>query len=53
MDNFMAAAGFVSSFRGIFVANIVATPRAAQVGTIIARRGVVLLAIVAERQLLA
>ena len=48
----VAAAGLCSLAGGMIVVNVVATPRAAQFGTIMAGSGVVMLAIVAIRQLL-
>jgi hypothetical protein len=47
-----AAAGLLSLVVGMFLVNVASTPRSAQIGTIIAGCGVVLLAIVAARQLL-
>ena len=47
-----AAAGLFSLVGGIVLVNVVLTPRAAQTGTIMAGCGVVMLAIVAIRQLL-
>lgn len=47
-----AAAGLFSLVGGIVVVNIVSTPRAAEIGTIMAGCGVAMLAIVAVRQLL-
>jgi len=48
-----AAAALLSFVGGIVVVNIAATPRAAQIGTIMAGCGVVTLAVIAIRQLLA
>ena len=48
----VAVAGLLSLVSGVFLVNVVSTPRAAQVGTIVAGCGVLLLAIVAVRQLL-
>ncbi|MGB9113987.1 hypothetical protein [Bradyrhizobium sp.] len=50
--HFTAAAGLFSLVGGIVAVNIVSTPRAAQLGTIVATSGVVMLAAVAIRQLL-
>jgi hypothetical protein len=47
-----AAAGLFGLVAGVALVNIVSTPRAAQFGTIMAGSGVVMLAIVAVRQLL-
>lgn len=47
-----AAAGLFSLVGGLVLVNVVPTPRAAQLGTIMAGCGAVLLAIVAVRQLL-
>lgn len=47
-----AAAGLCSLVGGLVLVNVVPTPRAAQLGTIMAGCGAVLLAIVAVRQLL-
>ena len=49
---FFAAAGLVSLVGGIVLVNVVLTPHAAQLGTIMAGCGVAMLAIVAIRQLL-
>jgi hypothetical protein len=48
----VAVAGLLSLVSGVFLVNVVSTPRAAQVGTVVAGCGVLLLAIVAVRQLL-
>jgi hypothetical protein len=48
----VAMAGLLSLVSGIVLVNVVSTPRAAEIGTIIAGCGVLLLAIVAIRQLL-
>ncbi len=48
---FVSAAGLLGLVGGILLVNIVATPRAAQTGTIMAGCGVVMLVIVAARQL--
>ena len=48
----VAVAGLLSLVSGVFLVNVVSTPRAAQVGTAVAGCGVLLLAIVAVRQLL-
>ena len=47
-----AAAGLFSLVGGVLFVNIVPTPRAAQLGTILATVGVVILAAIAIRQLL-
>jgi hypothetical protein len=47
-----AAAGLLSLAGGVVLANVVLTPRAAQLGTIMAGCGVAMLAIAAIRQLL-
>ncbi len=47
-----AVAGLLGTFGGVLLVNVVATPRAAQIGTIIAGCGVLMLAIVAVGQLL-
>jgi hypothetical protein len=47
-----AAAGLLNLVGGVVLVNVVLTPRAAQLGTIMAGCGVVMLAIVAVRQLL-
>jgi hypothetical protein len=47
-----AAAGLFSLVGGVVLVNVVSTPRAAQLGTIMAGCGVVMLAIVAVHQLL-
>jgi len=47
-----AGAGLLALVVGILLVNIVSTPRAAQIGTIIAACGVLLLGVVAVRQLL-
>jgi hypothetical protein len=47
----VAVAGLLSLASGVFIVNVVATPRAAQIGTIIAGCGVLMLAVVAVRQL--
>jgi hypothetical protein len=54
MNVFYVAAmmGLTSLVSGIFAVNVVSTPRAAQIGTIIAGFGVLMLAVVAVRQLL-
>ena len=49
----VAAAGLFGLVGGIVLVNIVSTPRAAQLGTIMATCGIAMLAIVAVRQLLA
>jgi len=45
-------AGLLGLIGGVLLVNVVATPRAAQIGTIVAGTGVLLLALVAIRQLL-
>jgi hypothetical protein len=50
--SFAAATGLLSLAGGVFLVNVVSTPRGAQIGTIIAGLGVVLLAAVAVRHLL-
>jgi hypothetical protein len=47
-----AVMGLLSLVSGIFVVNVGSTPRAAQIGTIITGLGVLMLAVVAVRQLL-
>jgi hypothetical protein len=49
---FAASAGLLSLLGGVLLVNAVSTPRAAQIGTIMAGCGVLLLAVVAVRQLL-
>ena len=49
----VAAAGLLSLGGGIVVVNFVPTPRAAQIGTIMAGCGVVLLVVIAIWKLLA
>ena len=48
----VATTGLLGLAGGVFLVNVVSTPRAAQIGTIIAGCGVLLLAIFAIRQLL-
>jgi hypothetical protein len=48
----VAVIGLAGLVIGVFLVNIVSTPRAALVGTIITGFGVVMLAVVAIRQLL-
>ena len=48
-----AVAGLFGLVAGILLVNIVSTPRAAQIGTIIAACGVLMLVLVAVRQLVA
>jgi hypothetical protein len=50
--SFAAATGLFSLVSGVFLVNVLSTPRAAQVGTIVAGLGVLLLAAVAFRHLL-
>jgi hypothetical protein len=45
-------AGLLGLVSGVVLVNVVSTPRAAQIGTIVAAAGVILLALVAIRQLL-
>jgi hypothetical protein len=47
-----AAAGLLSLVGGVLLVNVVPTPRAGQTGTIIAGCGVLLLAVIAAKQLL-
>ena len=49
----IAAAGLLGLVGGIAVVNVASTPRAAQIGTIMAGCGVVILAVIAIWQLLA
>jgi hypothetical protein len=49
---FAAAAGLLSLIGGVLLVNVVSTPRAAELGTIIAGCGVLMLVAVAVRQLL-
>ena len=49
----VAAAGLLSLVGGVAVVNFIATPRAAQIGTIAAGCGVVILVVIAIWQLLA
>jgi hypothetical protein len=51
--SFMAAAGLLGLVGGFVVANIASSPRAAQIGTVLAGVGVIMLAAVAVRHLLA
>jgi hypothetical protein len=48
---FTAVAGLLSLAGGVLLVNVVSTPRAAQIGTIIAGCGVLMLVVVAARQL--
>ena len=48
-----AAAALLSFVGGIVVVNIAATPRAAQIGTIMAGCGVILLVLIAIKEMLA
>jgi hypothetical protein len=50
--SFAAATGLLGLVGGFFLVNVVSTPRGAQVGTIIAGLGVLMLAAVAVRPLL-
>jgi hypothetical protein len=47
----LAAAGLLSLVAGMLLVNVVSTPRAAQMGTILAGCGVLMLVVVAVRQL--
>ena len=47
-----AAAGLLGLFTGTLLVNVVSTPRAAQIGTIVAGCGVLMLVVVAVRELL-
>jgi hypothetical protein len=47
----VAAAGLITLASGVLLVNAVSTPRSAQVGTIIAGLGVLILVVVAVRQL--
>ena len=49
----MAAAGLLGLVGGVVVVNIASTPRGAEIGTIMTGCGVVVLAVIAIRQLLA
>ena len=51
--SFMAAAGLLGLVSGFLLVNVASAPRAAQIGTVVAAIGVLLLAAVAVRQLLA
>ncbi len=51
-DRLLAAAGLAGLAAGLFVVNMVSTPRAAQLGTISATCGLALLAALAIAQLL-
>jgi hypothetical protein len=51
-DHFIAAAGLIALVGGMFVVNLVSTPRVAQAGTIMATCGLGLLGALAIRQLL-
>jgi hypothetical protein len=48
-----AAAGLFGLVGGVAVVNVAASPRAAEIGTVMAGCGVVILAVIAIRQLLA
>jgi hypothetical protein len=50
--SFMAAAGLLGLVGGFVLANVAASPRAAQIGTVLAGVGVIMLAVVAVRYLL-
>jgi hypothetical protein len=52
LDHFIAAAGLVTLAGGMLVVNLVAAPRIAQAGTIVATFGLSLLSALAIRQLL-
>jgi hypothetical protein len=51
--SFIAAAGLLGLVAGLVLVNVASAPRAAQIGTVVAGGGVLLLAAVAVRQLLA
>jgi hypothetical protein len=51
--SFMAAAGLLGLVSGFLLVNVASSPPAAQAGTVLAGGGVLLLAAVAVRQLLA
>jgi hypothetical protein len=48
----MAAAGLLGLVSGFLIANIASSPRAAQIGTVLAGVGVIMLVAVAVRHLL-
>jgi hypothetical protein len=50
--SFMAAAGLLGLVGGFVLANVATSPRTAQIGTVLAGVGVIMLAAVAVRQLL-
>jgi hypothetical protein len=50
--SFAAATGLLSLVGGVFLVNVISTPRSAEVGTMIAGLGILLLAAVAIGQLL-
>jgi hypothetical protein len=51
--SFLAAAGLLGLVAGFILVNVASAPRAAQIGTVVAAVGVLMLAAVAVRQLLA
>lgn len=51
-DHLIAAAGLIALAAGLFVVNLVSTPRAAQLGTLMATCGLGLLGALAIRELL-
>jgi hypothetical protein len=51
--SFIAAAGLLGLVAGFVLVNVASAPRAAQIGTVVAGVGVLMLAAVAVRQLLA
>jgi hypothetical protein len=50
--SFMAAAGLLGLVSGFVLVNVASAPRAAQIGTVVAGVGVLMLAAVAVRHLL-
>ena len=52
MAAFVAASGLAGLIIGALIVNLVPTPRAAQLGTILAGAGIILLAATAVRQVL-
>jgi hypothetical protein len=50
--SFMAAAGLLGLVSGFVLANTASSPRTAQIGTVLAGIGMIMLAAVAVRQLL-
>jgi hypothetical protein len=51
--SFIAAAGLLGLVSGFLLVNVASAPRAAQIGTVVAGVGVLMLAAVAVRHLLA